>query len=105
MDFKKEKIFARTFALRERKRRICRYTRNLKEYDAVQCRILPISDGTSEKNGKQLAGNSIPSKESCRSSKPEIRIIKCEKHLIVRVFNQTGGRLVVFVLFLVKNIE
>ena len=56
MDLKKEKMFARTFALRERKRRICRYTRNLNEYDTVQCRILPISDGTSEKIGNSLQG-------------------------------------------------
>ena len=49
MDLKKEKMFARTFALRERKRRIHGYTPNMKEYDAVQCRILPISDGTSKK--------------------------------------------------------
>jgi len=56
MDLKKEKMFARTFALRERKRRICRYTRNLKEYDTVQCRILPISDGTAEKMGNSLQG-------------------------------------------------
>ena len=56
MDLKKEKMFARTFALRERKKRIHGYTPNMKEYDAVQCRILPISDGTSEKMENSLQG-------------------------------------------------
>ena len=78
---------------------------NMKEYEAEACWFLLVFGGMPEKKKNGLQQIRSCRSGLCRQKRMIMRIITIKTKLNVRKNVQTDGRLVAFVLFLVKNIE